>query len=169
MNAFVERLRRAYDRLSARDRLLVIVGTTLFLLLILLFAVWMPLDQRVDRLRDTVDRQLTLRAWMSDAAREVQQLRASGGSARRVEDQSLLAFTDRTAREAGLGGALRRVEPEGNDRVRIVLEQASFDTVATWLEQLVERFHVRIANITVERREEAGLVNVRVVLQAPSP
>lgn len=169
MNELVDRLRVAYGRLSARDRLLVIAGTALFLLLVLVFAVWMPLDQRVDRLRDTVDRQLALRAWMSDAAREVQQLRASSGSAQRVEDQSLLAFTDRTAREAGLAGALRRVEPEGNDRVRIVLEQASFDTVATWLEQLVERFRVRIANITVERREEAGLVNVRLVLQAPAP
>ena len=169
MNGLIDRLRGKYDRLSARDRLLVTIGTALFLLLLLLFAVWMPLDQRVDRLRDTVDRQLALRAWMSDAAREVQQLRASGDSTQRMEDQSLLAFTDRTAREAGLAGALRRVEPEGNDRVRIVLEQASFDTVATWLEQLVERFRVRIANITVERREEAGLVNVRVVLQAPSP
>lgn len=169
MNELVGRLRRAFDRLSARDRLLAIIGSALLVLLVLVFAVWMPLDQRVDRLRDTVDRQLVLRAWMSDAAQEAQQLRASSGSAQRVEDQSLLAFTDRTAREAGLAGALRRVEPEGNDRVRIVLEQANFDTVATWLERLVGRFHVRIANVTVERREEAGLVNVRLVLQAPTP
>lgn len=168
MNEFVDRLRTAYFRLSARDRLALILGAVLLDLLLILFAIWMPLDARVERLRDMVDRQLALRAWMAEAAEEVRRLKTSNPATKVATDQSLLAFTDRTAREAGLGGALRRVEPEGNDRVRIVLEQASFDTTTAWLEQLAGRFGVRIANITVERREEPGLVNVRVVLQAPA-
>lgn len=168
MNEFIERLQTAYFRLSARDRLALILGSTLLALLLFLFAIWMPLDRRIDRLQETVDRQLSLRAWMAEAAEEVRRLKTSSPGTTRVGEQSLLAFTDRTAREAGLAGALRRVEPEGNDRVRIVLEQASFDTASGWLEQLAGRFGVRIASITVERRDEPGLVNVRVVLQAPA-
>ncbi|MDX9739851.1 MAG: type II secretion system protein M [Gammaproteobacteria bacterium] len=167
MSELIDRLRTAYFRLGARDRLLLLVGGILLSLLLFLFAIWMPLDQRVERLRETVDRQLALRAWMAESAEEVRRLKASDPG-QRVADQSLLAFTDRTAREAGLAGAMRRVEPEGNDRVRIVLEQAGFDAVTAWLEQLAGRFRVRIASITVERREEPGLVNVRVILQAPA-
>lgn len=168
MNELVNRIRTAYFRLSARDRLLLIIGGALVALLLFVFAIWLPLDQRIERLQETVDRQLALRAWMTESAQEVRRLKASSPRTG-VADQSLLAFTDRTAREAGLASALRRVEPEGSDRVRIVLEQASFDTMIGWLEQLAGRFGVRIAGITIERREEAGLVNVRVVLQAPTP
>jgi general secretion pathway protein M len=105
---------------------------------------------------------------METSAQEVKRLRGARPG-QRAEGQSLLALTDRTAREAGLGPAIRRVEPEGNDRVRIVLEQAGFDDMTAWLEQLVSRSQVRIDNVTVDKRPEPGLVNARLVLQASAP
>ena len=154
--------------LGARERFLLIAGATVLMLVLLYGLAWSPLSERVERLRATVAEQLALQQWMEAAAQEVRRLRAAQPG-QRTERQSLLALTDRTAREAGLGPALRRVEPEGTDRVRIVLEQAGFDDMVSWMELLVSRFQVRIDSVTVESRNEPGLVNARVVLQAAAP
>lgn len=154
--------------LGARERFLLAAGATVLALALLYALAWHPLAQRVDRLRVTVIEQIALQQWMQAASQEVRRLRASQ-SGQRTERQSLLALTDRTAREAGLGPAIRRVEPEGTDRVRIVLEQAGFDEMVSWLELLVSRFLVRVDSVTVDARNEPGLVNARLVLQASAP
>lgn len=161
-------LNRYLAGLGQRERLMLAAGAAALAALLLYFAMWRPLDTRVDRLRETVGDQRTLLQWMETSAQEVQRLRGAQPR-QRAERQSLLALADRTAREAGLGPAIRRVEPEGSDRVRIVLEQAGFDDMTAWLEQLVSRSQVRIDNVTIDNRPEAGLVNARLLLQAPAP
>jgi general secretion pathway protein M len=154
--------------LGARERFLLIAAGVLLVLFLLYLLAWKPLQQRTERLRVTVHEQQALEQWMTAAAQEARRLRAVQPATQRAERQSLLALTDRTAREAGLGPAIRRVEPEGSDRARIVLEQVAFDDLATWLEQLVVRHQIVIDSVTVDNRNEPGLVNARLVLQAPA-
>lgn len=157
---------RWFNALDARERFLVVAGGLLLLVLLLYALVWRPIGERVERLRVTVAEQTALAQWMASAAAEVARLRASGAGVR-GERQSLLSLTDGSARQAGLGGAIRRIEPEGSDRVRIVLEQAGFDTLVTWLERLASRHGVIIETVTVERRNEPGAVNASLVLRNP--
>ncbi len=150
--------------LGARERFLLMAGVALITLVLLYGLVWKPLGDRVSSLRATVIEQTALHQWMQTTAGEIRRLRGqqrppSG------ERASLLSLADRTAREHGLGAAIRRVEPEGGDKVRIQLEQAPFDDITRWLEQLVARHAVVIEIITIEARDEAGLVNARLTLQ----
>lgn len=159
-------MNRWFAGLDARERFLVVAGTVLLLVLILYVMVWRPLGDRVERLEVRVAEETALVQWMQAAAAEAQRLRASGADTRGTR-QSLLSLTDGSAREAGLGGAIRRIEPEGADRVRIVLEQAGFDTMTAWLERIVARHAVAIETATIERRAEPGTVNASLVLRAP--
>lgn len=154
--------------LGARERVLLIAGGIVLLLMLLYALAWRPMAERADRLRVTVNEQVMLHQWMQSAAAEVQRLR-SARTASGTERQSLLSLADSTARQAGLGPAIRRVEPEGADRVRIVLEQAGFDDMVSWLELLVSRHRVALDTVTVDSRPEPGLVNARLVLQAAAP
>ncbi len=153
--------------LGARDRFLLLIGAVLITLVLLYVLAWKPLGDRVASLRSTVAEQGLQLQWMQGAAQEIQRLRGQQRPAT-GERASLLALTDRTARERGLGAAIRRVEPEGSDKVRIQLEQAPFDDMTVWLEQLVARHGVRIEIITIEARDQAGLVNARLTLQSPT-
>ncbi|MDR2877032.1 MAG: type II secretion system protein M [Chromatiales bacterium] len=161
-------MKRYLAGLGQNERLLLALGGAILVLAVLSFGVWLPLDTRVDRMRTTIGDQRALLQWMQTSAQEVRRLRQTQPR-QPAEHQSLLALSDRAAREAGLGPAIRRVEPEGNDRVRIVLEQAGFDDMTNWLEQLVNRSQIRIDNVTVDNRPEPGLVNARLLLQAPAP
>lgn len=154
--------------LGARDRFLLALGAVLVTVALLYGVVWKPLGERVAALRVTVAEQAATHEWMQEAAREIRQLRNRQGPAR-AGQTSLLSLSDRTARQHGLGPAIRRVEPEGADKVRIQLEQAAFDDITAWLENLVAREGVRIEIITVDARDQPGLVNARLTLHSPTP
>lgn len=153
--------------LGARERFLLLIGAVLIALVLLYGLLWKPLGDRVASLRATVAEQGALHQWMQATGQEIRQLRGQRRP-ERAERASLLALADRTARERGLGAAIRRVEPEGADKVRIQLEQAPFDDMVVWLEQLVARHGVRIDIITIDARDQPGLVNARLTLHSPT-
>ncbi|MGE0370285.1 MAG: type II secretion system protein GspM [Gammaproteobacteria bacterium] len=154
--------------LSDRERVLLAGGGGGALLVLLFLIAWHPFSRYVERLDDNVVAQRELRVWMQQAAVEVKQLRGSA-PARRGASQSLLAVADSTARQHGLAAAMKRVEPEGTDKVRIRLEQAGFDDMTRWLELLVREHGVRIESITIDGRNQTGTVDARLALQAGAP
>lgn len=150
--------------LNPRERRLVYIGGVIAAVLLFYAAVWAPLANKVERLRETVAEQQQLATWMQQASQEVQRLRKAAGSAKRPR-QSLLALADQSAKRQGLGQAIKRVQPEGQDKVNIRLEGAAFDDVVTWLEKLQMQHGVRVATITIDRQDQPGLVDVRLTLE----
>ncbi|NGZ06404.1 MAG: type II secretion system protein M [Magnetococcales bacterium] len=109
----------------------------------------------------------SLLALADRTAQEMARLRSAGVAAaasRAPSGESLLALADRTAKEKGLGGALRRVEPDGAGRVRMWFEKAPFAGVMAWLSELEGQRSVRVENLVVDREEQPGQVRVRLVL-----
>ena len=152
--------------LSPRERRAIIVGIAAALFLTLLFT-WMTLDRRVQRLETVVHDQKTLDQWMHLAAQQVAQLRGaqSPGQSRGAGGRSLLAVVDQTAKQSGLGGAIKRVEPDKEDRVRVSLEQVAFDDMVRWLSSLRQSYAVNVDTVTIDRQPQPGLVNANLVLK----
>lgn len=151
--------------LGAQERFLVIGAGVLVVLAIFYGGVWRPLSERVESLHEAVAEQRELRLWMKEAAREADRLRGTTGAATGAGGGSLLSIADRTAKQAGLGNAVRRVEPEGPGKVRIRLEQAAFDDLTSWLERLARESGVRVESITVNSGQRPGLVDARLTLE----
>ena len=80
-------------------------------------------------------------------------------------DRSLMARVDQGLRDAGLSSVLTRIEPDGDGRVRLWLDDASFDAVVAWLEGLTDRAGVSVIDASVDRSEGPGLVRVRLTLE----
>ncbi len=159
MNKFLANLNRG-------ERRWVLGGGAVLLVLLIYTLGWLPFSREVTRLQDIVSEQRALAAWMEQAAKEARRLRGlSAGTADSRARRSLLALTDQTAKQAGLGNAIKRVEPEGQDKVHIRLEQAAFDDLIAWLEKLQLGHQVRIVSITIDRQELPGLVDVRLTLE----
>lgn len=159
-------IRTWLEGLDQRERRLVITGAALFVILILYVAIWEPLTNSVENLRTTSrDQQATL-GWMKQAAAEIQQLRGKKGRSQATSGQSLLTLVDRTAKSSGLGTAMKRVQPDGEKKVRVWMEGASFDDVIRWLVQLESRHGVGIESTVFELKENAGRVDAQLVLEA---
>jgi general secretion pathway protein M len=149
------------DRLSERERRMVIIGAVA-LVLILVVGVVLPLNSSVAKAQDRVARKQADLAWMQSAGPE---LAAAGPAAESPQSQeSLLITVDRTAREAGLAKSLTSSEPAGTG-LRIRLEKAPFDIMVGWLARLADQNSVRVESASIDKSGDAGAVNAGLVLQ----
>lgn len=153
-----------WEGLSSRERLLVAGGATLTLVLLLYALAWQPFQASHRRLRQNVAEQRAELAAMRQMAQEIKQLSGSGSKPATTEGRSLLTLVDQTARAAGLGAALKRVTPQGEDRLGVQFDAVEFDKLVTWLGALERDHRIVIVNLTVDRAA-AGRVNARLIVQ----
>lgn len=150
--------------LAPRERLLAGMAAVIGILVMIYGLAWHPLSSRVAYLHQSIDEQEQLKRWMQQTATEVKRLQGAGVAV--AEDhRSLLAVVDQTSKEAQLGMAVKRIQPEGQDLVRVSLEQANFDDVVMWLGGLQHAHGVSVVDAAIDRQKEPGRVNARLTLK----
>ena len=155
-----------WDSLAARDRRVIAIGVAV----LIGTGAWLGFEALFEArasLRKQVATAEADAAWMKQASTSLVQLRQAGVVATGDRaGRSLLALADASARESGLGAALKRVEPVNEGRVNVWFENAPFDVMATWLESLAQRYGVSVDELSVDRVDNSGqgLVNARVTL-----
>ncbi|HHI91899.1 MAG TPA: type II secretion system protein M [Gammaproteobacteria bacterium] len=153
-----------FNGLEANERRMLIVGGGLLLVMLLYIGIWEPLTNKVETLRISTAEQTALLTWMRSAAQEVKKLRGRDSQqAKPASGQSLLTLVDRTAKSGRLGTALKRVQPDGDEKVGVWLESANFDDLVRWLATLETRHDVRVVSSVFQALETAGRVDARLV------
>ncbi len=153
-----------WTQLRSRERAMLIAATVVVVFALFYLMVWEPVVKRNAELTRSVQDQRALAVWMRQSAVQVKKLQAST-TARPASGQSLLTVIDTTAKMGGLTSTLKRVEPEGSTRVRVWLEQATFDDVSRWVELLQRDFRVRLDTAVIDREAAPGKVTARLVFE----
>jgi general secretion pathway protein M len=160
-HALTQKLWARYELAAPREQLMLRVLGLFFLALLLIFAIVLPLHHfNADAVADYRAQRDTL-AWMESNRAAVGKAGATA-SARKPGD-SILTIANQSARTLGL--SFKRYEPNGERGVNVWLEQVSFDQVVRWLELLERDYGVTAADFSASRRDEAGMVDVRLNLQ----
>jgi general secretion pathway protein M len=149
------------DTLSARERNLVYVAGGLLAIAAVYLVLVMPFQVSGKKMAARVEQKTADLAWMQASA---PQAMAAAGIAQASGGESLVVLVARTAREAGLGDALRDQSPDGNAGLRLRVEAASFDTLMTWLASLQQQHGVTIDSATIDAAAP-GLVNATLSLK----
>lgn len=149
------------DSLSARERNLVYVAGGLLSIALIYVVLVMPFQVSGKKMAARVQQKSADLAWMQASA---PQAMAAAGIAQSAGGESLVVLVARTAREAGLGEALRDQSPDGNAGLRLRIEAASFDTLVTWLGSLQQQYGVTIESATIDAAAP-GLVNATLSLK----
>jgi general secretion pathway protein M len=154
--------------LERRERMLVSIGAVLVvvfvawgLLLNPLYGASAATANRVESKRDTL-------SFLRGAAAELAGATALPAAGPDLSGQSLVVIVDRSARQAGLGTALTRNQPVGEDGIRVRLENASFDAITRWLAALDTSSGLGIESASFDRTPEDGRVNASLVLRQGS-
>lgn len=80
--------------------------------------------------------------------------------------RSLASVVEQGLRMAGLAGAIRRIEPAGENYVSVVLEQASFDALVGWLQDAHAETGLAVSELNLDAGERPGAVSARIRVQA---
>ena len=160
-------LKQRWDTLEPRERRTLIGGAVALAIIVFVYGIWLPAQRKVEQLDEAVAQQRATLAWMQQAAAEARALQASGARSTTANTggQALYALADQSARKAGLGSAIRRVDPSGNDKVRVTLEGASFDSMIGWLAQIQSQYGIEASLVSARLTDAPGRVNGEAVLE----
>lgn len=140
---------------TALKALSVFLGLTIALLLVIL-----PLHRYNNNAVADYRAQRETLQWMQENRSAIN---SSPTQKARDPGASLLTLANQSARDFGI--SFKRYEPNANQGLNLWLEQVPFNQVVKWLEALERDFGIVAVEFTATRRDEAGIVDVRVVLQ----
>ncbi len=151
--------------LSSKDQRIAMIIILAALGFVVWVSVWRPLTAAQTEWSLRADRAQSELQWMHQAQQELSRLRGSAQPTRSRGSQSLLSLAEQTATSAGLGNALRRGEPSGEDALQMWFEDAPFDGLMRWLEQLQSDYTIVVEDASLDRSSQPGLVDVRLALK----
>lgn len=154
-----------FNQLSRRERTILAWGALVVLALLLYTLVSDPLEASVQEKRESAQAQARLLGTLQGVVSAYNGLGGSDGRAIQGRDASLLTVIDQSAGLNGLKPAIKRLSPEGDDKVRVRLETAPFDPLARWLATLATDYGIRVDTITIRAGENPGQVDGNLVLQ----
>lgn len=157
------------NNLQPRERLIVFVAGTLFIIFMLYAFGWQPLTKHNQNLASNINKQQNDLEAMLKAATEIKRLRSSGTRAGKLKSsQSLLGVINQSAKAGKLGDSLKKVEGDQKKSVRVWFEQVAFDDLILWLGNLEKNNSIQIVSIVIDNQNVPGRVNAKVVLQVSS-
>lgn len=151
-----------WNGLQLRERRLLLSGAGLLAALAYWLLLLQPLAAAREQARAAV---ATLQQANAEAGAQVGAILAARTLAAPRPVRSLFALIDSTAREAGLMSAQTRIEPLGEDRVRVTMDGVSFDQLSAWLEGLDRSEGIDITEWSADRALVPGVVNAAMTLQ----
>jgi general secretion pathway protein M len=160
-------MREWFDSLAHRERITVVVGGVVVGIMLFWALVIAPLDNGVEKLSKRVDDKRALIVWMQQASARIKRAGPAAANGGDDGEQSLVVVIDRSARSVGLGSALQRNQPVGEDGIRVQLRDAPFDSMTRWLTQLKTANGLALDSASIERTDAPGAVNASLILRDP--
>jgi general secretion pathway protein M len=152
--------------LAPRERLILAGGALALSLLLGYVLILEPLDAAIRQKETILGAQ---RNQMRDLKAIAAEYRSLGGVESKGQNStrssSLLAIVDSSGTAQGIKDSIKRLSPEGKDKVRIQLQEAPFDNLVLWLAQLSTDYQVTTKSTNVRRGDEVGKVSGNLLLQ----
>jgi general secretion pathway protein M len=152
--------------LVPRERLVLTGGALMLSALLCHFLVLEPLDAAIRQKESTLQAQRNQMNELRSMAAEYKRLgSAEPKRGKSAGGTSLLAIVDTSGAAQGIKNSIKRLSPEGKDKVRIHLEEASFDNLVVWLVQLSTDYRITAESTNMRRGDEIGKVSGNLMLQ----
>lgn len=151
---------------SQRDRRIILIALPAALVLSFYVFIWLPFIDEVNLKKNRVVAERSLLAWMQGKVQEIDMLRGMAVQKGDLGGQSLLSAVDGAVRTSELLVYVDEVAQAGDDAVRVRFTAVPFDALIAWLQTLREQLGIGVDQVTIDRGEETGLVDVRVTLKA---
>lgn len=147
-----------WGELERRERLLISAAVGLLVVSIGYFIIWEPMTTQAENMDADIatTEALFQRLSAMSPGQATRQTQITG------RDQSLLSLLDKTAKSSGLGDAVKRIQPDGEQAARLWMEGADFSKTLRWLKQLKDRYGIEVADAVINREDAPGQVRARI-------
>ena len=156
-------MREWFNRLKRQEQLMVAIGGAALVAYLLFVILWQPIAESSDVLvRQNEAAKQSLKEVKVLAAR-FSQLQKTSKKQSAGSSKSLTRLIDETAKSNEL--VMKRFQPSSTGDVQVRFENAVFNNMVAWLNQLENDHGVFIKDLSVSPGSGSGLVNVSVRLR----
>ena len=166
-NPAILNAQKQYEMLPSRDRLALKVLAVALGLCILYFGAWVPAQNYMLDAANNLESKQTLLKLVNENKASLSSLaKASSSSSGNpaLNSQQLVSSVTNLAKQQGLN--LKRFEPSGENKLKVWMDEQSFDKIAQWLDRLSKSLNVRVEQISIEKEDAEGLVSARLTLSS---
>lgn len=168
MKQTLDRLKEWFTALTPRERAMVSIGAAFTAFTLLYLSIWAPLANAHHRREQALASARALAARLEAISAQAQKSHLSGsGGAAINRNMSLLSAVDQAGKSGTLSKAPSRLQPEGDNEVKVWLEDVTFDGLVRWIAELETRYSVSVQTVDIEKESAPGLVNARLSLVRP--
>lgn len=158
-------LQERYNALQPRERKLVLAAAFIVLLMLLYLLVWDPASHARQANAAALQEARSTAAQIERLAARIPQRAAKASHNAADKGSSLLTIVDSASRNIVGLPAPSRLQPEGDDEVRIWFERAPFKSLVQWAQALRSAHGISVIDADVSASDTAGVVNARFSLQ----
>lgn len=156
-------LKEKWQNLSDRERLSVSVVGILLAIMVVYYGIINPLASAVDSVKQQVNVQQTLAAWMAPRVAALTQLKISAPT-QVILPANLLATVDTQLKQSAMAGAVTQISQTNVNQVQVTLKEVPFDELMTWLVQQWQQSQIQVSDFSAEKTDKPGMVTVTMIL-----
>ena len=159
-------MREWFDTLESREKILIVFASIFVIITSMYMLILAPMIKERDSLNASI------KDWENSII-EISHLKQLDAQSQLTinnqnkPEQSLVVIVDISLREYNLYQSLQRSLPNGNDNIRVELQEASFNDLILWIEKLDSVYNLKVvsANFSQSSNGEYGFVNTSLTLE----
>ena len=122
-----------YRNLALRERQFVLLGAIIILLTFAYAFIYEPLEVALEESKTRLGLKQSEWAQLVRISDEYKKIGLAKNTASAKDNRSLLAVIDQTGSAVGVKPSIKRLTPEGKNKVRVRVEDVAFDRLTKWL------------------------------------
>jgi len=163
-NSLINTLNTKWETLETREQNSLKILSVAVSIFVLYFAIWSPAQSFMETEQQLLEERKGLLSLVKSSQKQLARSNSTGSTARTMNSQQLVSTVTNMARGQKL--QLKRFEPSGENKVKVWVEDVSFDVLVTWLGKLEKSVNVTVEQISVEKQDKPGVVSARLTLSS---
>lgn len=157
INIYIEK----WQQLSARERILLIIGAIFIVVSLFYLLLWEPLTTAVEHYREDVIANRVLLRQVKEIGPEITQLRSQMNRSQIKSQAELIAVIEKTIKKSRIQEAVTEIGSGPENSARLRFDEVSFDELMTWLIDLQQKQGIVVNTITIEKLPTVGMVKAQ--------
>ncbi len=154
-----------WNTLALREKQAVAIGGALLTVFLLYAGIWSPYVDHVAAMRDKIQSEEKLLAWMQSADNDIRRIeKQSGQTVKSVTPVVLLGLLQSQIDKAGLAGSLTQLKQSGNAAIEMHFQKVAFDKLSGLLLAVVRKNNVAVTQLSAVSDNTPGEVNADIIL-----
>ncbi|WP_105166939.1 type II secretion system protein GspM [Pseudoalteromonas sp. T1lg23B] len=143
-----------WQSLKDQEQKLLIVAAVIFAIFVLVMGIFRPLNGAVEQAERDKLRQQELAAWVSSS---VGKLKSSASGAKPMHAGNLSVLVNRTRNQYQIN--ISKMQPS-DQALRLTIDSVEFNKLIAWLDELTNKYGVKIDGIDLAQDSSPGYVRV---------